>query len=96
MEKFNLVRAIAGEPVVCRDGTPVVTLAHFPTLPHFRQVIVAVEGSKFTREHRPDGRYFPDPGRNSGFDLFMRGKRTKRAGVCEALQQLETEGGEGL
>lgn len=94
MEKFDLERALNGEPVMCRDGTPVVTLAHFPSLPPFRQVIVAAEGSKFTREHLPNGRYFPEAGRDSGFDLFMKTGRTKKSNVCKGLQQLEVEGEE--
>lgn len=94
MEKFDLERALAGEPVVCRDGTPIVTLAYFPSLPLTRQVIVAAEGSSFPREHKTNGRYFPEPAMESGRDLFMRTVRTKKSSVCKGLQQLEAEGRE--
>lgn len=47
MEKFNLERALAGEPVITRDGRKVTEIHFFETCTKGYAVIAIIEGEKF-------------------------------------------------
>lgn len=45
MKKFNLEKALSGEPVVTRDGRKVLKIAYFETLPNNNCVIAHIKGN---------------------------------------------------
>lgn len=97
MRPFNLDEAIAGERVVTRNGSEVVQLAYFPTMPVMRQIVFAIANSQFLSECDIEGHYYPDKDRKSGHDLFMRGPSNpvgRPRKVHTALKQLAEEGDE--
>lgn len=67
MKPFNLQQALAGKPVVTRDGRPVPRLAHFPEL---RLVQVFIQGHPSVISFNEDGSYLTDSVA-SEHDLFM-------------------------
>lgn len=69
MRAFNLQEALAGKPVVTRDGKSVQSLHHFKDAVKCIYPLTAViDGQK--REYTPEGNY--DLGRSeSSWDLFM-------------------------
>lgn len=72
MEKFNLERALAGEPVITRDGKEVTEIHHFKTYSAEHSVYAVVEGilKSFTIEGEYNS-YSPSESTN---DLFMKPK----------------------
>ena len=75
MKPFNLERALAGDPVVTRDGRDVVWLAYCEKARVY-QLIVLVDGMASVMVFSPNGKYYEtDDG--SANDLFMKSvKRT--------------------
>lgn len=73
---FNLERALAGEPVITRDGKKVTELTHFKTLhPASEHPLTGVlDGRRET--FRLDGTFGLTP-RRSEYDLFMAPKIIK-------------------
>jgi hypothetical protein len=69
MEQFNLERALAGEPVITRDGREVTQLTKFDTI--FCNPIFGVVDGRVESWFR-DGSYTEDE--TTSFDLFMKPK----------------------
>lgn len=67
-EPFDLARAMAGEPIVTRDGRKAKFVGYVPEFSPERQIAVAIDGASGFDEYYKDGRYFHDAGPN---DLFM-------------------------
>lgn len=82
--KFDLQRALAGEPVETRDGRRVLQLAHFPMLEEDQRVIVALDGQTSTDCYYENGVYLPD--KESPYDLFMAPK-TKKLWIAVSKNQ---------
>jgi hypothetical protein len=69
MEKFNLERALAGEPVCTRDGREVTQLVNFDTI-FFNPIFGVVDGR--VESWFKDGSY--SESETTPFDLFMKPK----------------------
>lgn len=67
-EPFDLARAMAGEPIVTRDGRKARFVGYVPEFSPERQIAVAIDGASGFNEYYKDGRYFSGAGPN---DLFM-------------------------
>lgn len=67
-EPFDLTLAMAGEPIVTRDGRKAKFVGYVPEFSPERQIAVAIDGASGFDEYYKDGRYFHDAGPN---DLFM-------------------------
>jgi len=68
MKPFNLEQALAGAPVITRDGTKVIRLIELPEAkPQSRLVAVLEDGE--TATFNEGGRYYSM--RDSSLDLFM-------------------------
>lgn len=67
MKPFNLAEALAGKPVVTRDGRNVTGIAHLPSITHDFRVIALINGHMSTFTER--GTWCPNAGADS--DLFM-------------------------
>ena len=65
---FNLEEALAGKPVVTRDGRKVSEFYHFKTQTTPYSVSAVIDGSRYG--YSIDGRYHPSD--ESNLDLFMR------------------------
>ena len=76
MKPFDLQAALAGAPVVTRDGRKVVRLAHFPEVDDCIRVIFVVEGSQGIWHAHENGHASSCGSFNSNLDLFM--AHTKR------------------
>lgn len=70
MEKFNLERALAGEPVVTRDGREVTEIHLFKTIKTNYPLIVVVGGDN--QEYTEEGKFNINVYSND--DLFMKPK----------------------
>ena len=69
MKPFNLAAALAGAPVVTRDGQKVLQIAHFPkAIIHYR-LVVLFDSSCNLYLMQESGIFFN--GRDSSMDLFM-------------------------
>lgn len=68
-EPFDLARAMAGEPIVTRDGRKVSFLGHVPGFKPTHRVIAAIEGNDSPDTFYEDGRYYENMGDKN--DLFM-------------------------
>jgi len=68
MRPFDLAKALAGEPVITREGKQVTDIHHFKTVRREGNVIAVIDGDWFT--FSPDGAYNKLHG-NSNMDLFM-------------------------
>ena len=68
MKPFNLEQALAGKPVITRDGTPVTEIYHFKTTTEKQPVVGIIGGSvcSFTET----GHFYPDK-EYSKNDLLM-------------------------
>jgi hypothetical protein len=72
MEKFNLERALAGEPVITRNGKEVTQLVYFHDVIH-KDCVYGVIGNQI-KNWCIDGKFFHDDPREFGADLFMKPK----------------------
>jgi len=66
---FDLQRAIAGDPIITRDGRKVLQFSYFPKCPGYK-IVVHIEGNKGVDIMPESGRVFGDGGDNPS-DLFM-------------------------
>ena len=71
MKPFDLTKALAGDPVVTRDGRPVTEIHLFKTAARANVIGAVVNGAICT--FRECGRYYSDS--ESCFDLFMAPKK---------------------
>jgi hypothetical protein len=71
MEKFNLERALAGEPLITRDNTEVTEIHFFKTCTKGYSIIAVIGGEK--QGFYNDGSYWGD-GNDHRLDLFMKPK----------------------
>lgn len=71
MEKFNLEKALAGEPVVTRDGREVTEIHCFKTCTKGFTVVAVIDGEK--QGFHNDGSYWGN-GNDHRLDLFMKPK----------------------
>lgn len=71
MEKFNLERALAGEPVITRDGRDVTEIHFFETCTKGYAVIAIIEGEKFGFTNNG---YYLNNSAEHRLDLFMKPK----------------------
>ncbi len=74
---FNLEKALAGEPVVTRDGREIEQIAHFPTAISKHELFACVSG--FVNSYCIDGKTHREDGvsgvnADSNLDLFMKQK----------------------
>ena len=82
MKPFNLEQALAGAPVITRDGTKVIRLIELPEEePQSRLVAVLEDGE--TATFNEGGRYYSM--RDSSLDLFM--APTKKEGFSPMTKQ---------
>jgi hypothetical protein len=72
MEKFNLERALAGEPVITRDGKEVTQLVYFKDVIN-KDCVYGVLGNQITT-WCIDGKFFHDDPNEFKADLFMKPK----------------------
>lgn len=69
LKPFDLKEALAGKPVVARNGTPIVFIAHDPDAAADSQVLARAEGAPFAQRYYADG-VFTRSGPTSE-DLFI-------------------------
>lgn len=74
MKPFNLTQALAGQPVVTRDGRKVMWIAHDPGAHVNSRVIARIGSNPYHSEWREDGHY--NDGNN--LDLFMAPTKQQR------------------
>jgi hypothetical protein len=72
MEKFNIDRALAGEPVITRDGKEVTQLVYFHDVIH-KYCVYGVVGDQ-VKTWCIDGKFFYDDPSERNADLFMKPK----------------------
>jgi hypothetical protein len=72
MEQFNLESALAGEPVITRDGREVTQLVYFKDVIQ-KDCVYGVIGNQL-KCWSIDGKYFHDNPNEFGADLFMKPK----------------------
>jgi hypothetical protein len=72
MEKFNLERALAGEPVITRNGREVTQLVYFHDVIH-KDCVYGVIGNQI-KNWCIDGKFFHDDPNEFKADLFMKPK----------------------
>lgn len=70
MKPFNLQEALAGKPVVTRDGRKVTEIKHFKTATDSYQDVVAVVAGRI-QEFTLSGSFYSMGGALSTYDLFM-------------------------
>ncbi len=75
---FCLEKALAGHPVVAKNGKRVIRMAHFPEapLPMFR-LEVLLEGENYPLSYSEQGRKYADSD-VFGYDLLLEVKAVKR------------------
>lgn len=71
---FNLERALAGDPVVTRDGRKVLQIAYFPNMTEDRRVAVHIEGLNYLLVVSGNGICFLGEKAEAEDDLFMASK----------------------
>lgn len=77
MKPFNLERALAGDPVITRDGKKVVEVHRWKTLEDNGFALIALfEGDRFPTRYYLSGKNYRDI--NSNMDLFMAPRRTTK------------------
>ena len=69
LKPFDLTAALAGAPVVTRDGRKVLQIAHFPMAAKLFAIVVVVEDNDFPTTLDANGKYMHDLDRE--VDLFM-------------------------
>jgi hypothetical protein len=67
MKPFDLQKALAGDPVITRDGKPVTEIHHFKTWKDEFRVFGEIRG--ILRKFKEDGRFVLNS--DSDMDLFM-------------------------
>jgi hypothetical protein len=65
---FNLERALAGDPIVTRDGRKVLQIAYFPIAAKDNQIVALIEHNEYLSHYHRDGSYYSE---KSAEDLFM-------------------------
>lgn len=78
MKPFDLEKALAGDPVVTRDGKKVTEIIHLKTVPPSRSIIFVFDGR--AHETGEDGRFYFGMNTESVNDLFMAPKIVKKEG----------------
>lgn len=77
MKPFDLEKALAGEPVVTRDGRPVTQVTKFDAPNDPNPVIAVIDGD--TQSFTLTGAYYSQS-REHQYDLFMATKTVKKEG----------------
>ena len=78
MKPFNLEKALAGDPVVTRDGIPVTEIVRFNGLPHDRRLYGIINGGLVS--FLDNGRFSVYEFSETKYDLFMAPKIVKKSG----------------
>lgn len=78
MKPFNLEKALAGDPVVTRDGKTVSEIVHLKTVPASQCIIFVIDGR--AHECSESGKFYFDQDVESVNDLFMAPKIVMREG----------------
>lgn len=87
MRPFNLEEALAGKPVVTRDGRAATEIHYFKTLESNSRVVAVVDGSMWS--YRETGRLCTGDVVESNLDLFMATQKvTKWGNVYKAFNGL--------
>jgi len=73
MKPFDLQKAIAGDPMVTRDGRAVRFIAYVSEFEESSRLLVAIKGVKNVRAHYENGSYTADALHDA--DLFMAPKK---------------------
>lgn len=68
MKPFNLEKALAGEPVITRNGRRVLRIAHFPECGEHDRVVAAIEGEGDVYTFYENGNFVNE---ENEIDLFM-------------------------
>lgn len=71
MKPFNLERALAGAPVVMRNGTKILEVLSPKSLSEKRQPVVCVNINESITTHCANGSYYHNSERPHDYDLFM-------------------------
>ena len=69
-KKFDLQKALAGTPVITRDGRKVIALHDYPVSGFF-PVMAVIEGEETVESFARSGKYFYPDSKQSGLDLFL-------------------------
>ena len=74
--KFNLMRALEGDPIMTREGKKVIKIAYFPNINEYSHIVYQIEKNDHLNFCNINGRTnnFLDEGR---LDLFMDLSKTK-------------------
>jgi len=70
MKPFNLEKALAGEPVVTRDGRKIIDLYHFKDVKTKFSLVVLIENNSSVDHYTTKGTWTEDF-ENQELDLFM-------------------------
>jgi len=76
MKKFNLERALAGEPVITRNGKKVTELHLFKNEALIQPLYGTIEGDEDVLQWTTFGIF--NPGKETSWDLFMAGEKKSR------------------
>lgn len=77
LKPFNLEKALAGDPVVTRDGRKVTEIAHFKTFYNSQNIIAVLNGQFYS--FFENGQYIAQD-QDTEFDLRMAPKIVKKSG----------------
>ena len=88
MKPFNLEKALAGDPVVTRDGIPVTEIVRFNGLPHDRRLYGIINGGLVS--FLDNGRFSVFEFNETKYDLFMAPKIIKKSGWINIYQDNRT------
>ena len=69
LKPFDLTAALAGAPVVTRDGRKVLQIAHFPKVSLSERIVAHIDSNYCIQIFYDDGQFIR--GKESKFDLFM-------------------------
>ena len=88
MKPFDLEKALAGEPVVTRDGRPVTQVTKFDAPNDPNPVVAVIDGD--TQSFTLTGAYFGQ-GKENEYDLFMATKTVKKEGWVNLYRSFDGE-----
>lgn len=71
MKPFNLEEALAGKPVITRDGKKVTHIRYFPELEGKSEPVSGVVDNESIETFSSDGKYVPSSTTPFDYDLFM-------------------------